>query len=107
GDYTDVFCRALRARLPKLAWLELPACYRITDAGLAELVQIPSLRHLDIRQSRGLTEAAMTSLRAASQLEFLDLRHIDWVAQRHVADLRARLPQLQELLSNVPAAANR
>ena len=104
GDYTDMFCKALREKLPRLEWLEFPACYRITDAGLAELVRIPSLRHLDIRQSRGLTEAAMTPLRAATQLEFLDLRHIDWVAGKHVAELRLALPRLQELLSNVSLA---
>jgi hypothetical protein len=97
GDYTDAFCRALREKLPKLAWLELPACYRITDAGLAELVRIPTLRHLDIRQSRGLTATAMASLRTATQLEFLDLRHIDWVTAAHVAELRAALPKLHEL----------
>jgi hypothetical protein len=104
GDYGDGFCRALRERLPQLAWLEIPACYRITDAGLDELVQIRSLRHLDIRQSRGLTAAAMTSLRTATQLEFLDVRHIDWVTATNVDELRAALPKLHELLSNaIPA----
>jgi hypothetical protein len=100
GDCADAFCGALRERLPKVAWLEIPACYRITDAGLAELVKIPSLRHLDIRQSRGLTAAAMASLRTATQLEFLDLRHIDWVTPTHIDELRAALPKLHELLSN-------
>lgn len=104
GNFSDAFCRKLRASQPRLVRLELPACYAITDQGLAELCAIATLRHLDIRQSRGLTAAAMTSLRAAKQLEFLDLRHIDWVAPEHLRDLRAALPRLRTLLANVDGA---
>jgi hypothetical protein len=104
GNFSDAFCRKLRASQPRLARLELPACYAITDQGLADLLAIATLRYLDIRQSRGLTVAAMTSLRAAKQLEFLDLRHIDWVAPEHLRELRAALPGLRTLLANVDGA---
>ncbi len=101
GAFGDAFCRELRRRQPRLERLELPACYAITDAGLAELLRIDTLRELDVRQSRGLTAGAMTALCAARQLEVLDLRHVDWVTAEHVQTLRAALPRLRTLRTNV------
>lgn len=97
GAFGDAFCRALRAKQTKLRSLELPACYAITDAGLAELLAIPTLRDLDVRQSRGLTAAAMPLLERAVHLERLDLRHVDWVTKEHEQKLRAALPNLKSL----------
>ena len=101
GEFDDSFCNKLRRRQPRLEHLELPACYAITDQGLAQLLRIGTLRHLDIRQSRGLSAAAMPLLLAATQLEYLDLRHIDWVTKAHVLELQRALPRLRTLLANV------
>jgi hypothetical protein len=106
GEFGDEFCAKLRERMPELQRLELPACYQITDRGVAELCAIASLRHLDIRQCRGLTAAAMQSLLAAKQLEYLDVRHIDWMTADYVQQLRNALPHLQTLLAN-PADSSR
>ncbi len=97
GEFTDAFCARLRARCTALESLTMPACYRMGDAGLAELVRIGTLRDLDLRQSRGLTPAAMDSLRAATQLRSLDLRHIDWFGDEQADELREALPELVEL----------
>lgn len=99
GAFGDGFCKTLRETQPKLRKLEIPACYAITDAGLAELLAIDSLRELDVRQSRGLTVAAMESLKKAKQIEVLDLRHVDWVTKAHEEELKA-LPRLRELLTS-------
>lgn len=100
ADFTDDFCDAVRHHLPNLRHLEIAACDKITDAGIAELLQMPALRVLDMRQMRGLTAAIVDDLAEARQLEALDLRHNDWLTAAHVARLRRALPGLKELQSN-------
>lgn len=95
GDHTDAVCSAMREHLPRLRHLCLAACYRITDAGIRDLVAIPSLRELDLRQMRGLTAAVVEVLATAKQLEWLDLRHCDVITTEHVARLRRELPTLR------------
>ncbi|MFY9344388.1 MAG: hypothetical protein WAT39_17985 [Planctomycetota bacterium] len=97
GDYTDRFCKAVADHLTKLRHLNIAACYRITDRGLAIVAAMPSLRVLDMRQMRGLTMAAIDSLLVARQLEEIDLRHCDFVTVEHVVNLRRALPKLRRL----------
>jgi len=100
ADYTDRFCTAVRQHLTRLRHICVAACYRITDAGLAELCAMPSLRVLDMRQMRGLTAATVDHLARAVQLEELDVRHCDFVTTAHVTRLRRALPKLTRLQSN-------
>lgn len=101
GDFGDTFCKKLRDGQPRLRHLEIPACYEITDRGLADLLRIASLRHLNISQSRGLTKEALPLLLAAVQLEYLDVSHIDWVTQEHLEALQRSLPNLRTLRDSV------
>ena len=100
GDYTDAFCAAVREHLTALRHVCVAACYKITDAGLAELCAMPSLRVVDMRQMRGLTAASVDTLSAAQQLVQLDLRHCDFVTAQHVVRLRRALPKLAKIQSN-------
>lgn len=100
ADFDDAFCRAVRAHLPNIRHINIAACDKISDRGLAELLKIPSLRVLDLRQMRGLTEAAIEDLAAATQLEELDLRHNDFVSAAHIRQLTRALPKLKKLDSN-------
>lgn len=97
SDFTDGFCRAVRENLPNLRHLNIAACDRISDRGLAELLQIESLRILDMRQMHGLTAAAVDDLDDATQIEHLDLRHNDWLTKQHVVRLQAALRKLKKL----------
>lgn len=101
GDFGDTFCKKLRDGQPRLRHLEIPACYEITDRGLADLLGIASLRHLNISQSRGLTKEALPLLLAARHLEYLDLSHIDWVTKEHIEALQRSLPNLRTLRDSV------
>ncbi|HLQ38650.1 MAG TPA: hypothetical protein VK348_12655, partial [Planctomycetota bacterium] len=103
GEFTDTFCRDLRARLPALRHLDVSACYKITDAGAADLLAIRSLREIELRQMRGLTRGVLEPLAKATQLQTLDVRHCDFVTAGDVRDLRAALPDLKQLTSNFTA----
>jgi hypothetical protein len=102
GEHTDAFCTAVAERLTALRHLNIAACDRITDAGLAAVAGMPSLRILDMRQMRGLTAACIDSLATSTQLEELDMRHCDFVTAEHVARLQRSLPKLRTLQTSVP-----
>lgn len=95
GDLGDLFCRRLADRCVHLECLTIPACYPITDEGLAALCTLPELRRLDISQSRGLTAKCFDALARATQLEFLDIRHCDFVDRDFLTRLRTKLPTLK------------
>jgi hypothetical protein len=107
GRYTDAFCTAVAAHLTSLRHLNVAACDRITDAGVATLAAMPSLRALDLRQMRGLSSKCIDALAGATQLEELDLRHNDFVTAEHVVRLRRALPRLRSLQTSVPDDALR
>ncbi|MFO1054059.1 MAG: hypothetical protein U1F36_17725 [Planctomycetota bacterium] len=98
GDFGDAFCKRLADRCVHLESLIIPACYPITDQGLAALCTLPELRRLDISQSRGLTARCFDALARATRLEFLDIRHCDFVDQDFLARLRIKLPTLKTVL---------
>lgn len=91
GEFSDAFCRRLVARLRVLRELRVPACYEITDVGVAALCTLPELRILELRQCRGLSAACFESLVSVRHLEVLDLRHCDFADAPFVARLRGAL----------------
>jgi hypothetical protein len=92
---------AVRLRLCQLRHLDVAACYKITDAGVANLIALPELRVLDLRQCRALTPGCIDLLAKAQQVEDLDLRHIEWVTAAQVQKLRAAMVSLRVLRTNV------
>lgn len=105
GDYRDDFCSAVAAHLTSLRHLNISACYRITDRGLAAIAAMPSLRVLDLQLMRGLTVESIDTLLGAQQLEDLDVRYCDFVTAQHVVQLRRSLPNLRKLETSVDAEA--
>ncbi|MBL8737021.1 MAG: hypothetical protein JNL12_11380, partial [Planctomycetes bacterium] len=96
GEYGDALCSEIAAHLPKLRHLNLAACYRITERGLAALLANQALRSLDLRQMRGLGPGFAATLATGAHLERLDLRHSDALGADGLRALR-QLPNLRVL----------
>lgn len=96
GEYGDALCTEIAAHLPSLRHLNLAACYRITDRGVAALLANQALRSLDLRQMRGLGPGFAAVLANGAHLEQLDLRHSDWLDTEGLRALR-RLKNLRVL----------
>lgn len=96
GEYGDALCSEIAAHLPNLRHLNLAACYRITERGLAALLANQALRSLDLRQMRGLGPGFAAVLAKGAHLERLDLRHSDALGADGLRALR-QLPNLRAL----------
>lgn len=78
-EISDVSLRYVVQNVPLLSTLDLSQCYRLTDAGIAQLTAPPAttlstLTKLDLSGCTAITDAALDHLSKCTALKYLDLR---------------------------------
>merc|ERR1711976_701658 len=79
-EVTDVTMRYITQHLPQLTSLTVSGCWKLTDAGLAQLgasefSAAETLTSLDISYGRGITDAGISHLHKVKNLTRLDASH--------------------------------
>lgn len=78
-EISDVSLRYIVQNIPLLSTLDLSQCFRLTDAGIAQLTVAPAtssstLTWLDLSGCTMITDAALDHLAKCTALKYLDLR---------------------------------
>jgi F-box/leucine-rich repeat protein 10/11 len=78
-EISDVSLRYIVQNIPLLSTLDLSQCFRLTDAGIAQLTAPPAttpstLTWLDLNGCTMITDAALDHLAKCTGLKYLDLR---------------------------------
>nr|CAD7204005.1 unnamed protein product [Timema douglasi] len=94
-DISDVSLRYVTQHLPRLTFLDISSCTRITDAGVAQLATPPAstiitLQKLDLSSCRLLTDSSLEHLARCDALTRLDLRHTPNVTAAAIAKFAVR-----------------
>ncbi|XP_050521569.1 jmjC domain-containing histone demethylation protein 1-like isoform X2 [Daktulosphaira vitifoliae] len=79
-DISDVSLRYVVQYVPNLAELDLSQCFRVTDAGIAQLTSpianaISTLEVLDLSGCTGITDVSLEHLLKCTSLRRLDMKH--------------------------------
>lgn len=78
-EISDVSLRYIVQNIPLLSVLDLSQCFRLTDAGIAQLTASPAttlstLTWLDLSGCSAITDASLDHLSKCTALKYLDLR---------------------------------
>lgn len=79
-EVSDISIRYIVQNLPHLTTLDLSQCFRISDAGIAQLIAPPAttigtLVSLDLSGCQLITDTTVDYLMRCTALKYLDLRH--------------------------------
>lgn len=77
----DGVCRLLAA-LPRLTWLGLGGCDRLTDVSAAAIARLTGLRTLDLSGCFNMTSAGIRGLSQLTRMEELFLVRARWIMRR-------------------------
>jgi hypothetical protein len=96
----------LDLKLPKLEWLMLGYCNKITDEGMKYVARIQTLKYLSLSACPQLTDAGLANLSTSSSIETIDLRGC--TASDNGLRYLTKMPKLREVslggCANISAA---
>lgn len=83
--------------LPKLEWLMLGYCKKITDNGIQYVAKIETLKYLSLASCTSITDAGLEKLTSSTVIETLDLRGCKGITHRGLNSLK-KMMNLKEIL---------
>ncbi|KAF4518543.1 hypothetical protein B566_EDAN004287 [Ephemera danica] len=107
-DISDVSLRYIVQFLRSLELLSVSSCYKVTDAGVAQLCMntaptVTTLQSLDLSGCKLITDLSLEHLSRIKTLSWLDCRHIPQISTPAVARFCQQRPSLDltKLISSV------